>query len=330
MERLDFLKKGVSFLGMAVLAPAVLTPAEANACTVAATETAGPFPTLNPTSLVRSNIVSTRTGIPFTININVKNINNSCSPLVGVIVDIWHCDKDGNYSEYGGSGMQATDYTAQDFLRGRQTTDSSGVVTFTSIFPGWYTSRATHIHVHIYTADGTSLAITQIAFPEGTGSAVETVNASTAYGYTKGMTGYTYNASDNVFSDGTSTEMSSVTGDVSSGYVLSWDAYVSAPATTGISDVTGESFFQIRQNYPNPCSVDTRIPLTLRTQSDVKVSVMTTDGREIMKQYIGSLSAGEQIIDLDTASLAAGNYIYSVKVSNLSGTFRQSRLFTKR
>jgi hypothetical protein len=49
-----------------------------------------------------------------------------------------------------------------------------------------------------------------------------------------------------------------------------------------------------------------------------------------MKQYIGNLSAGEQIIDLNIAHLAAGNYIYSVKVSNLSGTFRQSRLFTKR
>ena len=329
MERLSFLKKGIGFLGMAVIAPSVLAPSKTAACNVAAGETAGPFPTLVPANLVRSNIIGTRTGIPFTININVKNINNSCNPLVGVIVDIWHCDKDGNYSEYGGSGMQATDYTAQDFLRGRQTTDSAGLVSFTSIFPGWYTGRATHIHVHIYTTDGTTLVISQIAFPEATGSAVETVNADTAAGYTKGMTGYTYNANDNVFSDGTSTEMSTITGDTTSGYILNWDGYVSAPVSTGVNDVTGEGQFQIRQNYPNPCTRETRIPVVLKTPADVRVSVTTTDGKEVLKQYIGNMSAGDQLIDLDVSHLATGLYLYSVKISNLSGTFSQSKLFTK-
>ena len=56
--------------------------------------------------------------------------------------------------------------------------------------------------MHIYTSSGKSLLVTQIAFPEGAGSAVNLVNSSAANGYTKGMSGYTYNASDNVFSDG--------------------------------------------------------------------------------------------------------------------------------
>lgn len=328
MERSDFLKKGIGFLGMAVIAPSILGIDKAAACTVANTETAGPFPTLNPASLFRSNIIGTRTGVAFTININVKNVNNACGALSGVIVDIWHCDKDGNYSEYGGTSMQATDYTAQDFLRGRQTTDSNGSVSFTSIFPGWYTSRATHIHVHIYDTSGNTLLISQIAFPEGTGSVVETVNNATSYGYTKGMTGYTYNAQDNVFSDGTSTEMSTITGSLASGYVLSWDAYVSA-ATTGVENITAESQFQIRQNYPNPCTDATRIPVTLKTASDVRVSIISVDGREISRQILGNMSAGEQSIDLNVAGLSAGNYVYTVKVSNLSGTFSQSKLFVK-
>jgi len=119
--------------------------------------------------------------------------------------------------------MQATDYTAVHFLRGRQVTDANGLVSFTSIFPGWYTGRATHIHVHIYNASGTSLLVTQISFPDGTGSAVQTVNGSggTAYGYTKGLTGYTYNTSDNIFSDDTAgVELSAVSGSLSAGYVL--------------------------------------------------------------------------------------------------------------
>ena len=116
-------------------------------CSVSPSETAGPFPTITPSSLVRSDIKDDRTGVAFTIKITIKNTNNSCAALANAIVDIWHCDKDGYYSEYGGTSMQSVNYTAVHFLRGRQTTDSNGLVTFTSIFPGWYQSRATHIHL---------------------------------------------------------------------------------------------------------------------------------------------------------------------------------------
>lgn len=189
-------------------------------CSVTASETAGPFPTITPSSLVKSNIVMDRTGVGFTIKITIKNTKANCAALKDAIVDIWHCDKDGYYSEYGGSGMQSVNYTSVHFLRGRQTTDENGLVTFTSIFPGWYSGRATHIHVHIYNTSGTSLLVTQIAFPEGSNSAVALVNASSTNGYTKGLSGYTYNASDNVFSDGTSNEMATVTGSIAEGYIL--------------------------------------------------------------------------------------------------------------
>jgi protocatechuate 3,4-dioxygenase beta subunit len=158
--------------------------------------------------------------VPFSINIYIKNTKANCASLAGAIVDIWHCDKDGYYSEYGGTAMQSANFTSVHFLRGRQTTDANGLVQFKSIFPGWYSGRATHIHVHIYNASGTSLLVTQIAFPEGSGSAVALVNASSANGYTKGLSGYTNNASDNVFSDSTANEMSTVTGSVADGFVL--------------------------------------------------------------------------------------------------------------
>ncbi|MBS7255250.1 dioxygenase family protein [Flavobacterium branchiicola] len=189
-------------------------------CSVTPSETAGPFPTITPSSLVKSNIVMDRTGVGFTINITIKNTKANCEVLKDAIVDIWHCDKDGYYSEYGGTGMQSVNYTSVHFLRGRQTTDTNGLVTFTSIFPGWYSGRATHIHVHIYNASGTSLLVTQIAFPEGSNSAVALVNASSANGYTKGLSGYTYNTSDNVFSDSTTNEMATVTGNITEGFVL--------------------------------------------------------------------------------------------------------------
>lgn len=237
MERKDFLKKGLVGLGAIAVLPKLMTACSndddtsssnnTSECSVTNSETAGPFPTLTPSTLVRTNIVGDRTGIPLTITITVQNTNNGCAVLQGAIVDIWHCDKDGYYSQYGGTSMQTVDYTNNTFLRGRQTTNANGQVGFTTIFPGWYQSRATHIHVHIYNAAGTSLLVTQIAFPEGTNSAVVLVNASTANGYTKGMTGYTYNASDTVFSDGVSNEMSTITGSVADGFALTHTIKVS-------------------------------------------------------------------------------------------------------
>lgn len=247
MERKAFLRNGLSALGIVAIAPLMTASCKKDkttdgsgsttttggggsttGCTEAPTETEGPFPTKLPSSYVRSNIVDGRTGVPFTMQITIQNKNSSCAALAGAIVDVWHCDKDGNYSEYGGTSMQSTDYTSVHFLRGRQVADANGLVTFTSIFPGWYQSRATHIHVHIYNAAGTSLKVTQIAFPEGSSSAVTIVN-TTASGYTKGMTGYTYNAADNVFSDDTAgIQIAAVTGSVSAGYTLTHKIAVSA------------------------------------------------------------------------------------------------------
>lgn len=195
----------------------------AGGCSVIETETEGPFPTHAPASYVRSDITDGRTGYKLTIKININNSNSNCNAVANALVDIWHCDRAGNYSEYGGSGMQSTNYTTVHFLRGRQTTDANGLVTFTSIFPGWYSGRATHIHVHVYNTGGISLKVTQIAFPESAGSALLAVN-----GYEKGMSGYTYNGSDNVFSDGVTLELASVTGNTTDGFALNIDMAVPA------------------------------------------------------------------------------------------------------
>lgn len=193
-------------------------------CTTTPSETAGPFPTKNPSTLEMADIRSDRTGVAFTIRITIQDKNNSCAALEGALVDIWHCDKDGYYSEYGGTSMQSVNYTAYHFLRGRQATDSNGLAAFTSIFPGWYSSRAPHIHVHIYDASGKSLLVTQIAFPTDVCNTVYTT--ATQY-YTKGKQD-TSNASDNVFSDSLASELATVTGNITDGYVLTHTIVVSA------------------------------------------------------------------------------------------------------
>jgi protocatechuate 3,4-dioxygenase beta subunit len=230
MERKQFLKNGIiAALGINAIVPLTSSCKKTNvssgsgstgstsgSCTTSPTETEGPFPTKTPSSLVTNDIRSDRTGVPLTIKITINNKNSSCAALAGAIVDIWHCDKDGNYSEYGGTAMQSSNFTSVHFLRGRQVTDANGVVQFTSIFPGWYSGRAPHIHVHVYSASGVSLLVTQIAFPT---DICDTVYTTATNYYTKGKQD-TSNANDNVFSDSLASELSTVTGSVSSGYTL--------------------------------------------------------------------------------------------------------------
>lgn len=185
-------------------------------CLATPVEIEGPFPTIVPNSFIRSDIRDGRSGHPMRIRINIRNANSNCSALQGAIVDIWHCDAEGNYSEYGGSNLQSANLRSVHFLRGRQITDATGSVLFNSIFPGWYTGRSTHIHAHIYNAAGVSLLITQIAFPEGIGTALALVD-----GYAKGMAGYTYNNADTAFSDDRSgMEIAGVSGSLTDGFDL--------------------------------------------------------------------------------------------------------------
>lgn len=228
MDRKKFIRN--SILGIASLATATKilescsksdneeTGSEATdgSCTVSPAETKGPFPIKTPSQLVLENIKSDRIGVALLINLTIENKSNDCAPLEGVLVDIWHCDKDGNYSEYGGTSMQQTNYTTVHFLRGRQTSDVNGNVSFISIFPGWYQGRAPHIHVEVLSASGSSLLVTQIAFPENVASEVYSSTNYAAHGQAD-----TSNTRDNVFSDSLSDELATLTGNLTDGYILS-------------------------------------------------------------------------------------------------------------
>ena len=59
------------------------------------------------------------------------------------------------------------------FLRGYQRTDAGGNAQFVTIYPGWYSGRATHIHLEV-TINGASVKVSQIAFPESVNGTVHT------------------------------------------------------------------------------------------------------------------------------------------------------------
>lgn len=176
-------------------------------CVVTPNETVGPFP--SRADLFRSDIREGKPGIQLDLGITVVNTANSCAALNGVNVEIWQCDATGNYSQYGSE-------QAKTYLRGIQTTDASGQVKFTTVYPGWYQGRATHIHVEV-TRNGQSLKVSQIAFPDA-------VNAE-VYGsgvYASRGTNPTTNMRDGIFADSLNSEMASITGNPSSGYAATF------------------------------------------------------------------------------------------------------------
>jgi protocatechuate 3,4-dioxygenase beta subunit len=235
MKRIEFLRNlGLGVLGTSTIAcvQAAVTDrgskanssgstngSSASDCTVTSAETAGPFPNKNPASVIYSDIRQDRKGVELKVNISIKNKANGCGPLKDVLVDIWHCDADGNYSEYGSSSLSKA-----NFLRGRQTTDANGLVKFITVFPGWYPGRATHIHVHVYNAAGKSLLVSQIAFPN---EICENVFKNALDFYKRGSQDTSVER-DNVFNDGFANQMPFVEGSIKDGYLLSHNIVVNA------------------------------------------------------------------------------------------------------
>lgn len=208
-----------------------------SACAVIPEETGGPYPAdgsntnggsiinvLNQSGVVRSDIRSSfngatgvAAGVPLTIRLQLVNANASCASLAGYAIYLWHCDRDGLYSLYS-SGV-----TAQNYLRGVQETDSTGSLSFTTIFPGCYAGRMPHVHFEVYpslaraAAASNRIKTSQFTFPMATLNDVYAASGYTASVRNLAQISY---ATDNVFSDGTSLQMASVTGNASDGYIV--------------------------------------------------------------------------------------------------------------
>lgn len=175
-----------------------------SACILTPEVTQGPYHILG--ELVRDNITSGASGVPLTVEMTFTDVE-SCDPLTGWWIDVWHANATGFYSGYTGSdlsgaggsgggggggfgnstnssmsampsgsggpasatgsassaeytspteGADDTGYTTSEptdgknFHRGVVQSDSDGVATVYTYFPGWYTGRAVHFHLKAY------------------------------------------------------------------------------------------------------------------------------------------------------------------------------------
>ncbi|GAA3896870.1 intradiol ring-cleavage dioxygenase [Streptomyces lacrimifluminis] len=182
-------------------------------CVLMSSVTEGPYYLDN--ALVRKDITEGKAGVPLTLRITVQDTTESCAPVAGAAVEIWHCDAWGYYSGYttanpGGSAPAESEdgSTADDdtYLRGYQIADANGVVKFETIFPGWYTPRTCHIHLKVHTGgqkeDGTYEGGTvnhtgQLFFPDDAAEGIFALEP-----YSKHSGSYTTLAEDMVYDGG--------------------------------------------------------------------------------------------------------------------------------
>jgi protocatechuate 3,4-dioxygenase beta subunit len=224
--------------GSSAASPATTAAAD---CAVIPEETAGPYPgdgsngpnVLAQSGIVREDITSSfgtsttkATGVPLTIKLAIQDAANGCGPLQGAAVYLWHCDQGGNYSLYSQAAAN------ENYLRGVQATDGSGVVTFQSIFPACYSGRWPHIHFEVYTDleaatdEANKIATSQIALPK---DACDLVYATSGYESSVRTLSQVSLESDNVFGDdGGVHELGTISGDVSGGMTVSLTVPVKA------------------------------------------------------------------------------------------------------
>jgi protocatechuate 3,4-dioxygenase beta subunit len=216
-----------------------------SSCSVIPEETAGPYPgdgsnsngsgianALTLSGIVRSDIRSsvgsasgTASGVPLTITLRLVNTSSSCADLSGYAIYLWHCDALGRYSMYS-SGV-----TGENYLRGVQSTGTDGTAVFQTIYPGCYAGRVPHMHFEIYRSANTAtnwnnkLRTSQLCFPSDVNTAVY---ATSGYGNSAANNNAISLSSDGIFSDGYSTQLCTVTGSVSAGYVATLRVGISA------------------------------------------------------------------------------------------------------
>lgn len=171
------------------------------ACVVRPQQSEGPF--FVEERLNRSDIRSDPTnglikaGVPLQLTFRVLQLRDRrCIPLSEAIVDVWHCDAEGLYSDV--DSFQGNT-VGQQFLRGYQVTNTEGMAQFTTIFPGSYPGRAVHIHFKIRNAQTSNLPYeftSQLYFDD---AVTETVLARSTY--SQGGT-WTPNPRDGLFQAG--------------------------------------------------------------------------------------------------------------------------------
>jgi protocatechuate 3,4-dioxygenase beta subunit len=263
----------------AVAATCVMTPAK----------TEGPY--FVDEKLNRSDIREGQNGAKLALTMYVFDADNDCAPVQGATVDIWHCNAAGLYSDESANGT-----AGQTWLRGYQATDASGKVTFTTIYPGWYSGRAVHIHFKV--RSGTLEFTSQLFFTDDMNATVFKQAP-----YASRPTPDTKDTTDNIYGTDGSSLLLQPRSDGAGGYT--------ADFSVGVSDGGGGT-------TETDSSVDASLTSVkaLRTSAGTrKLRLTVTDGEAVA--VVARLTrSGTTLLRTKNRSLAAGTHTFTVTIPN--------------
>jgi protocatechuate 3,4-dioxygenase beta subunit len=285
-------------------------------CTMTPAKTVGPY--FVDEKLNRSDVRGGQAGIPLELTLYVFDADNDCAPLVGAQVDIWHCNASGIYSD-----ESANNTSGQTWLRGYQTTDSAGKVTFTTNYPGWYSGRAIHIHYKVRVYDGSSETLeftSQLFFTDAQNSKVLADSRYNGHGTTPDTT----DGTDNIYANDTSLLLQP-TGSNTAGYAAQFSVGVSK--TTSQLDNTsagagggagGPGGTPPTGGPGGRTTADTSVAASLASVTSLRVSghrqlKMTLTTTEAVTA-VAKLTRGGKTLATKKASVAIGTHAFSLVV----------------
>jgi hypothetical protein len=288
--------------------------AEAATCVMTPAKTEGPY--FVDEKLNRSDISEGQAGVPLALTMYVFDADSDCAPVENAQVDIWHANASGLYSDESVNGT-----SGQTWLRGYQKTDASGRVQFTTIYPGWYSGRAVHIHFKVRTS---SLEFTSQLF--FTDAMNDEVFQRSPYN-TRGNPDTT-DSRDGIYGSDGSTLTLQPQSDGSGGYTADFSVGVTggsgSSATTSDTTVNAalRSMRMIR-------TASGRRRLRLRIRSTERVSArarLTRNGRTLARRGSESLATGTHTLNVDIPSGArAGAATLHLSLTDASGNTKTVR-----
>lgn len=194
------------------------------ACALTCATTAGPC---YAKTIERKDISEGHDGLPMRLAFLL--VDETCKPVKGATIDIWHTAPEGLYSgsdvsDFCTSGDAAA--RAARWFRGLQTSDANGRVDFDSCFPGWYSHRTIHIHIKVR-INGTEYLTTQFVFDD---ALVDEIIATQPLYMDRGLRDTT-NKTDLLFSSVSAADYTFQTERMADGAMLAWKVLVIRSST---------------------------------------------------------------------------------------------------
>ena len=265
----------------AVAATCVMTPAK----------TEGPY--FVDEKLNRSDIREGQDGAKLVLTMYVFDADSDCAPVRGATVDIWHCNASGLYSDESANGT-----SGQKWLRGYQTTDASGKVTFTTIYPGWYSGRAVHIHFKVR-ASGLEFT-SQLFFADDMNTTVFKQAP-----YSSRPTPDTTDRTDNIYGTDGSSLLLQPQSDGAGGYTADFSVGVSGGSSGSGSTASDSSVAAALSSVK-----------ALRTSAGTRKLRLTVTSSEAVTAVARMTRSGKTLLKASRRSLGAGKHSFKVTIPN--------------